>query len=117
MYFNKEVLSALTDYITLERPQLSKNDKNKDGPLFVSNRGTRISVTRVEEIIKEFGKQVLPQNTKISAHLLRKTYGTNLYNKTGDILLVQHALGHTTSQTTEKYYIKYDENRLAALKE
>ena len=119
VYFNQEVLSTLTDYIEFERPQLLKEayDKKSDGPLFVSNRGTRITVNRVEMIIKEYGRQVLPPNVKISAHLLRKTYGTNVYEKSGDLPLAQHALGHSDPSTTAKFYIKFDENRLKKLRE
>lgn len=117
VYFKKDVLSALTDYLELERPQLLKDREEKNGPLFLSNRGTKISLGRVEAIIKEYGRQVLPPNTKISCHLLRKTCGSRIYNNSGDLPLTQHALGHADPSTTSKYYINFDENRLKKLRD
>lgn len=118
VYFNQDVLMAIADYIDLERKLLmeGKADYEGDGPLFVSNRGTRITVDRVEKIIASAAKQVLPPNTKVSCHTLRKTFGSNLYDKTHDLLLVQHALGHESSETSSRYYIKFDESKLKILK-
>lgn len=114
VYFNKEVLSAITDYLDMERRELikGKGDPDADGPLFLSNRGTGITADRVEQIIKDAAAAVLPPNLKVTCHTLRKTYGTELYEKFGDILLVQHALGHENSATTTRYYTKFDQNRL-----
>lgn len=122
VYFKKEVLTALSDYIELERPVLmkmkSEKEKKANGPLFVSNRGTRITINRVGQIVKEYGTFVLPPNVKFSAHLLRKSFGTQLYERSGgDVSLVQHALGHADSSTTTRFYIDFDKNRLKFLKD
>ena len=83
VYFNSTVLDALTDYLDIERASLAKIDpeKDEDGPLFVSNRGTRITVGRVEQIVKEYAHYILPASSKSTPHTLRKTYGTELYQK------------------------------------
>jgi len=39
----------------------------------------------------------------ISLHSLRHTFATRLYEKTGDLHLVQRALGHRQITTTEIY--------------
>ena len=41
---------------------------------------------------------------KITPHKLRSTYGTQLYNKTGDIYIVADVLGHRDVNTTKKHY-------------
>ena len=41
---------------------------------------------------------------KITPHKLRSTYGTNLYQETGDIYLVADVLGHSSVDTTRKHY-------------
>jgi site-specific recombinase XerD len=40
---------------------------------------------------------------KVSVHSLRHTFATNLYHRTGDLYLVQRALGHRQIGTTEIY--------------
>ena len=44
-------------------------------------------------------------------HKLRSTYGTNLYQETGDIYLVADTLGHADVNTTRKHYAEIEENR------
>ena len=41
---------------------------------------------------------------KITPHKLRSTYGTRLYNSTGDIYIVADVLGHRDVNTTKKHY-------------
>ena len=48
---------------------------------------------------------------KISPHKLRSTYGTMLYNETGDIYLVADVLGHRDVNTTKKHYAALSEDR------
>ena len=48
---------------------------------------------------------------KITPHKLRSTYGTTLYQETGDIYLVADVLGHKDVNTTRKHYAAMDENR------
>ncbi|MBI3663375.1 MAG: tyrosine-type recombinase/integrase [Acidobacteria bacterium] len=40
---------------------------------------------------------------RVSVHSLRHTFATRLYHKTGDLYLVQRALGHRQITTTEIY--------------
>ena len=39
----------------------------------------------------------------ITPHKLRATYGTQLYEKTGDLYMVQECMGHSSPKTTELY--------------
>ena len=43
------------------------------------------------------------QDIKFSPHKLRATYGTQLYDKTRDIYLVQQCMGHSSPKTSELY--------------
>lgn len=47
----------------------------------------------------------------ITPHKLRSTYGTELYQETGDIYLVADVLGHKDVNTTKKHYAAMDENK------
>ena len=42
---------------------------------------------------------------------LRSTYGTALYQETGDIYLVADVLGHKDVNTTKKHYAALDDSR------
>lgn len=118
VYFNTDVADAIEDYMELERPELLKNGKDpNEQALYLSNRGNRLCVNRIEGIVKEYGRIALPANVKVTAHVLRKTFGTSLYNETGDVSLVQNALGHADSSTTTKFYIGFDPERLKKLKD
>lgn len=70
--------------------------------LFLSNRGTRISprqiAYRVEEWVREAGV-----NKEVTPHSLRHSFATHLYRKTGDVLMVQKALGHKSVATSTIY--------------
>ena len=51
----------------------------------------------------------------ITPHKLRSTYGTNLYQESGDIYLVADVLGHKDVNTTRKHYAaQADERRRQA---
>lgn len=113
LYFDDETAGALTAYLD-ER----KNRGNYDlsSPLFLSMQGKRISVRSVEMMVKKYARIVSPLK-KISPHKLRSTYGTMLYQETGDIYLVADVLGHKDVNTTRKHYAAMSEdNRKRASK-
>ena len=61
--------------------------------------------------MKKYANAALGAGNKISPHKLRSTYGTNLYNLTGDIYLTADALGHSDIKTTAKHYAAINEER------
>ena len=82
-----------------------------ENALFLSMQNRRISVRSVEVLVKKYAQTVTTLK-KITPHKLRSTYGTNLYNETGDIYLVADVLGHKDVNTTKKHYAAQDQNRL-----
>ena len=53
-------------------------------------------------------------NGKLATHSLRKSFAQRLYDKTGDIYLVQELLGHRNISTTQKYLgVNYADARAA----
>jgi integrase len=64
----------------------------------------------VEIMVKKYSSIVTPMK-KITPHKMRSTYGTNLYQETGDIYLVADVLGHSDVNTTKKHYAAIDNNR------
>ena len=43
---------------------------------------------------------------KITPHKMRSTYGSNLYEETGDIYLVADALHHSSVEVTRRHYAR-----------
>ncbi|MDE0016828.1 MAG: tyrosine-type recombinase/integrase [Candidatus Poribacteria bacterium] len=74
-------------------------------PLFPSrhNAGT-VALHRqtAHEILKKAFMEA-GLNGHIATHSLRKSFAQRLYDKTGDIYLVQELLGHRNISTTQKY--------------
>ena len=108
VYFGEEVQDALTDYIK-ERKTISAMEGHENA-LFLSSRKSRISVRNVEVMVKKYAKTVTTLK-KITPHKLRSTYGTSLYQETGDIYLVADVLGHSDVNTTKKHYAAVEEER------
>lgn len=70
-------------------------------PLFATG-GRRLSTRQVQRIVTR-RVQEAGITKPITAHSLRHSFATRLYNATGDIRLVQQALRHTHVSTTETY--------------
>ena len=109
VYFGDEVEKALKDYINGSR-KLVNPQEGHENALFYSTQRRRIGVKAVENLVKKYSRQVTPLK-KITPHKLRSTYGTTLYQETGDIYLVADVLGHKDVNTTRKHYAAQDESR------
>lgn len=109
LYFSDEVKYALQEYIAEKSndPKIPKDEK----AFFLSMQYKRINVRTVEILVKKYSQIVSPLK-KITPHKLRSTYGTRLYNETGDIYIVADVLGHRDVNTTKKHYAAItDDNR------
>lgn len=113
IYFGEEVETALLDYLE-QRNRIIPLEGNEDA-FFLSLQNKRISVRAVEKLVKKYASLVTNLK-KITPHKLRSTYGTSLYQETGDIYLVADVLGHKDVNTTRKHYaaIEDDRRRMAA---
>lgn len=101
LFFSDEVRYALQEYIA----EKSNNKKipAEEHAFFLSMQNKRINVRTVEILVKKYSKLVSPLK-KITPHKLRSTYGTRLYNETGDIYIVADVLGHNDVNTTKRHY-------------
>ena len=108
VYFGPEVEKALKNYL-----EVRKNIVPVEGhehALFYSTQRKRIGVQAVENLVKKYARQVTTTK-KITPHKLRSTYGTALYQETGDIYLVADVLGHKDVNTTKTHYAALDDSR------
>ncbi|MDD6037513.1 MAG: tyrosine-type recombinase/integrase [bacterium] len=112
VYFSDEVAIALLDY--LEERELIEAVEGHTNALFLSMQKKRIQVRSIENLVKKYSKLVTTVKN-ITPHKLRSTYGTALYQETGDIYLVADVLGHKDVNTTRKHYAaQADERRRMA---
>lgn len=113
VYFGEEVLKALSEYYE-ERKRIFPLSGHEDA-FFLSMQNKRIGVRSVEVLVKKYAGLVTSVK-KITPHKLRSTFGTNLYQETGDIYLVADVLGHKDVNTTRKHYaaMKDEHKRKAA---
>ena len=108
IYFSDEVKEALQNYY--DERVLILEESGHEGAFFLSMQNKRLSVRRVENLVKKYAKIISPLK-KITPHKLRSTYGTNLYKETGDIYLVADVLGHSDVNTTKKHYAAIEDDR------
>lgn len=99
-----EVIKALSDYLLLRTTITPANDRDRDA-LFLSEQRRRMCVQTIEALVHKY-TTLIGTKEHITPHKLRKTYGTELYNETGDIFLVAQALGHNDVNTTKQYYVE-----------
>jgi integrase/recombinase XerC len=70
--------------------------------IFVSNRGSPISVRTIQARIKYWAqRQGLPQT--VYPHLLRHSFASHMLESSGDLRAVQELLGHADISTTQVY--------------
>ena len=71
--------------------------------LFLSNRDTRISPRQVQARFELWLRWAGIDRPGLSVHSLRHTFGTRLYRRTNDLVLVGKAMGHRTLEATRVY--------------
>ena len=113
IYFGDEVEEVVEEDYLAQRKLILAREGHEDA-LFLSIQKKRISVRSVELLVKKY-TQAAVQLKKITPHKLRSTYGTSLYQETGDIYLVADVLGHKDVNTTKRHYAAIgDEKRRSA---
>ncbi len=108
VYFGDEVAEALQNY--LEYRKTITPVAGEENALFFSTQRRRMGVQAVENMVKKYARAITTTK-KITPHKLRSTYGTTLYQETGDIYLVADVLGHKDVNTTRKHYAAMGDDR------
>jgi len=86
------------------------NDR-QNGYVFISQKNNINSKEMVQGTIETIAKNIGKKSNvhvKTTVHIFRKTFASELYNKTKDIKLVSIMLGHADTRVTERCYICND---------
>jgi len=108
LYLSDEVMRALAPWLK-ERSAIEALAGHENA-LFLSLQKRRMTVLSVENLVKKYASSAAPLK-HITPHKLRSTYGTQLYQATGDIYLVADVLGHSDVNTTRKHYAAMADDR------
>ena len=99
IHINDACADAIVQYIN-ER----KSSDSEPNALFLSNRGTRITNRRVQQIVDNALRDSNLDNQGYSTHKLRHTAATLMYQHGNvDTLILKEILGHKSISTTEIY--------------
>ena len=109
LYFPDSVAALLQSY--LEERKNVEPLPGHENALFLSLQKRRITQRAVENLVKKYALIGAPLKKKLSPHKLRSTFGTNLYQETGDIYLVADTLGHADVNTTRKHYASMSDSK------
>ncbi|GAB4326073.1 MAG: tyrosine recombinase XerC [Candidatus Zixiibacteriota bacterium] len=111
VFLNPGLVAMLARHLEQNATQGSTG---RDVPLFASKSGRRLGARQIQ---LNFAKwcQEAGIGRGVSVHSLRHTFATRLYRKTGDLYLVQRALGHRQITTTEVYARVSDDSLRAAV--
>jgi integrase/recombinase XerD len=93
-------------------------ERRPDGEwLFPTRTGRQTSARSVRRTVKHYAEKAgVEWAEDVSPHTLRHTFATDLLRRTGNLRLVQKALGHSDISTTQIYTHVVDEELESAMK-
>ncbi|WCF11581.1 tyrosine-type recombinase/integrase (plasmid) [Paenibacillus thiaminolyticus] len=106
----ERIIDDIRDYVDY-RKQLTDVEKGSRNALFISLHKKRIDQKTIRTFLEKYrlrsGIEI-----KITPHVFRRTFGTNHYNTYEDMYLTAEILGHSSAETTRKFYADPSQERV-----
>ena len=115
VYLNDACMSAIRSYDDFKTSNDVRPKNAHKNAYFISRNGTRLSTMRIKELVKEHLDQAGLSAKHASAHKLRHTAATLMYQNGVDVRTIKEVLGHENLDTTAIYtHVVNDNLREAA---
>ena len=108
LWLNLDDLEMLKDWKDRQTDEAGKALKYVFTSMSQDTIGNRLDNRYVQDMVKRYAEKA-GIDKKISPHTFRHSFATDLYSQTGNIRLVQKALGHNQLSTTMIYTHIVDE--------
>lgn len=110
VYLNDACLDAIRAYDEKRKDDVLRLKPAHKNAYFISRNGTRLSVVRIKELVKEHLDRAGLGQKHASAHKLRHTAATLMYQNGVDVRTIKEVLGHENLDTTAIYTHVVSEN-------
>lgn len=98
----RQALQAIMMYKEATHSLRKNRREDRDQPLFINYRGSRLSTRSIRTIVKKYTRGC-GLMSEVTPHSLRHTFATHLLDGGADLRSVQELLGHVSLSTTQKY--------------
>ena len=103
VYLNDACMAAIRDYDDYKLQSDTRPKNAHKNAYFISRNGTRLSTMRIKELVKEHLDRAGLSQKHASAHKLRHTAATLMYQNGVDVRTIKEVLGHENLDTTAIY--------------
>lgn len=107
-----ELAMELQQYMEFRKTLIALPLKQHENAVFLSLQKKRINPKTVRQLLEKYRVRS-GIDIKITPHVFRRTFGTNHYNQYQDMYLTAQVLGHSSAETTRKFYADPDSERVA----
>lgn len=103
VFMDAKAQKHLADYYAI------RTDQNPSA--FATDQGVRIYPNKIEMLLRKLSASA-GITKHVTVHTFRKTLASRLFRRHVDLLTIATILGHSSTATTEKYYISVDSDAI-----